>query len=62
MKLERGIEAQGIRLHLTLQSADGKSHSLMSDQVDAFQGLADLLSSIGQVRLRSILEKLENPT
>lgn len=52
MKIERGVEAGGIRIRLTLQSEDGVSHSAMSDNVEVFNELADMLTDVGRSVLR----------
>jgi len=48
MEIERGVERRGTRIRLILHSADVHTHSLMSDQAEAFGQFADAVRDAAQ--------------
>jgi hypothetical protein len=51
MKIERGVEAGGLRFQLTIHSADVTAHSFMSDEPHLMNGFADSVSDYARLRL-----------
>jgi len=59
MKLTRGVETRHFRGRLTLESADGDSHSAMCNFADEFNLIVDELAYGAMLKARDILtEKL----
>lgn len=53
MKIERGVEAAGLRLRIILQSDTVESHSAMCDNAEFFTRLVDELGDSAQDALRT---------
>jgi hypothetical protein len=53
MKIERGIVHRDLRIRLVLQSEDGKTHSVMSDNAEAFSRIASATREAGQAALEA---------
>jgi len=48
MQIERGVEKNGTRIRLILNSADVHTHSLLSDQAEVFNQYATQIQEFAQ--------------
>lgn len=60
MRIERGIWSKKAQINLILQSENGDSHSVMSDQAEIFESIADEVRDFATKRLRLWSKVQEN--